>query len=96
MAPALVRFEEQLRRSVEQHSGEDQGEAYRVHGFLTITRAVARDDPNRERMRLEKAGKVVHVEHGERIAIGLQARANAAASAEFPGSQAIDWASSSL
>src|SRR2546427_10683791 len=91
-------FEKQLRRSVEQHSGKDQSEAYRVHGFLTITRRGSRATIRMGTgcaLRNPSRSYTLNIANASRSA--CQARTKAAASGrKFWCSPAIAWASSSL
>ena len=65
-------LEEQLRRGVQQDAGHEQREGDRVHGFLTITRrgsaATIRIGTG---CALRGSREVVHVEHGEGLAVRL-------------------------
>src|SRR6266478_4794162 len=93
-----ARFEQQLRRRVEQHAREDESPARRVHGFLTITRRGSRATiciGTGCALRNPSRSFTLNIANASGSA--CQARTKAAASGRnFWGSQAIAWASSSL
>src|SRR5712672_1969424 len=93
-----ARLEQQLRRGVEQHAREDESPARRVHGFFTITRRGSRATICMGTgCALRKASRSFTLNIANASESACQARANAVASGRNSrGSQAIDWASSSL
>src|SRR5207249_12217070 len=93
-----ARLEQQLRRRVEQHAGEDESPARRVHGFFTMTRRASRATICMGTgcdLRKSARSFVLNMANASRSA--CQARAKAAASGrKSRGSNAIGWASSAL
>src|SRR5207247_8950898 len=93
-----ARLEQQLRRSVEQHAGEDESPARRVHGFFTMTRRASRATICMGTgCDLRNTSRSFALNMANASPSDCQARAKAAVSGRnFRGSQPIGWASASL